>query len=222
MMGMAEPAALAGFAGLLADQTRASMCLALLDGRSWTAGQLAKHAGVAPSTASAHLTLLVAGGILADEHRGRHRYMKLASAGIAGLIEDLVAHIDIAAPREAMTRGRTCYDHLAGQLGVAITDAMLKQGLIKDSGFALTKPGLDWLSTHGIDVGALQAQRRTLARPCLDWTERRFHLAGAAGAALCKHAMDQKWVDKAKSGRAVKVTKKGVDALSDLLSLRTG
>jgi DNA-binding transcriptional ArsR family regulator len=219
---MAEPAALAGFAGLLADQTRASMCLALLDGRSWTAGQLAKHAGVAPSTASAHLTLLVAGGILADEHRGRHRYMKLASAGIAGLIEDLVAHIDIAAPREAMTRGRTCYDHLAGQLGVAITDAMLRQGLIKDSGFALTKPGIDWLATHGIDVAALQAQRRTVARPCLDWTERRFHLAGAAGAAICRHAMDQKWVEKAKQGRAVKVTKKGVDALSDLLSLRTG
>lgn len=214
---MVDSAALAGFAGLLADQTRAAMCLALLDGRPWTMGQLAKHAGVAPSTASAHLTLLVAGGMLLDEHKGRHRYLRLADRKMAGLLEDIVSHIDAVEPKAAMALARTCYDHIGGELGVAICDALLKHGLIIDSGFALSDEGLRWFNEAGMDVAALQASRRTLARPCLDWTERRFHLAGAAGAALCRMSFDNGWIERTGSERALRVTPAGTMAFGGLL-----
>lgn len=221
-------AALAGFAGLFADQTRAAMCLALLDGRAWTAGELAKHAGVAPSTATAHLSQLVEGGVLTDQKRGRHRYLRLADSNIATLIEELAAHVDSndqpmtlkeTIKASALARARTCYDHLAGRLGVAIADAMSKQGLVTDSGFALTKAGLAWMSTLDIDVEALRAGRRPIVRPCLDWTERRFHLAGSSGAALCTLAMKKRWVTKIGTGRAVKVTPSGAKALEELLGI---
>jgi DNA-binding transcriptional ArsR family regulator len=219
---------LAQFAGLIADQTRAAMCLALLDGRAWTAGELAKHAGVAPSTASAHLTQLVRGGILADEHQGRHRYLRIADATVAGLLEDIAAHVNVVdVPRSlkesvqatALAKARTCYDHLAGKLGVEIADAMTRRGLVTDSGFALTGPGVTWLGELGIDVEAIRGGRRPLVRPCLDWTERRFHLAGASGAAFCEHVLKRKWVQKVGSGRAVKVTASGAQAFHDLLGI---
>jgi DNA-binding transcriptional ArsR family regulator len=221
-------AALAGFAGLFADQTRAAMCLALLDGRAWTAGELAKHAGVAPSTATAHLSQLVDGGVLTDQKRGRHRYLRLADANIASLIEDLAAHVDSADQpmtlketirASALARARTCYDHLAGRLGVAIADAMSRRDLVTDSGFALTEAGLAWLSTLDIDVEALRNARRPIVRPCLDWTERRFHLAGSSGAALCALATKKRWVTRIGTGRALKVTPSGAKALHELLGL---
>ncbi|MBO0513641.1 ArsR/SmtB family transcription factor, partial [Streptomyces beijiangensis] len=126
---------LASFAALLADETRAGFCLALLDGRAWTAGELARSAGVAASTASEHLGKLIAGGLLAEERQGRHRYVRLADARVAHLVEELAAYAGEgpggAAPRglravnaqAALARGRTCYDHLAGRLGIAITEA---------------------------------------------------------------------------------------------------
>lgn len=221
-------AALAQFAGLFADQTRAAFCLALLDGRAWTAGELAKHAGVAPSTASAHLTQLVAGGIVTDEHLGRHRYVRIADATIASLLEDLAAHVDVvekprslkeSARASALARARTCYDHLAGQLGVAVADAMTARGLVTDSGFALTNDGLVWLTELGIDVEAMKAGRRPLVRPCLDWTERRFHIAGAGGAAFCELATSQRWVERIGSSRALAVTLAGAQALHDVLGI---
>uniref|UniRef100_UPI000A3BDDDC ArsR/SmtB family transcription factor n=1 Tax=Streptomyces bobili TaxID=67280 RepID=UPI000A3BDDDC len=187
---------LARLAALLADETRAACLLALLDGRAWTAGELARHAGVAASTLSEHLGKLVAGGMLAEERQGRHRYVRLADARIAQLVEDLTAQIAPAGAvppqnlREssagsAMARGRTCYDHLAGRLGIAVTDALTARGLlVQDTGFALTGAGLDWFAGAGISLD--RAGRRPLARACLDWTERRPHLAGVAGAALCR------------------------------------
>ncbi len=228
-VGVSAPSALAQFAGLIADQTRAAMCLALLDGRAWTAGELAKHAGVAPSTASAHLTQLVKGGILTDEHQGRHRYVRIADATIAGLLEDIAAHVNVVSevPRSvkesvqatALAKARTCYDHLAGKLGVEIADAMTRLGLVTDSGFALTKDGVAWLGELGIDVEAIRGGRRPLVRPCLDWTERRFHLAGASGAALCEHVLGKKWVQKVGTARGVKVTPAGAQAFHDLLGI---
>src|SRR5580693_8312484 len=131
---------LAGLAGLLADGTRASFCLALLDGRAWTAAELARHAGVAAPTATGHLNLLVAGGLLAQERQGRHRYVRLADAGTAELIERLASMAKPATPQsgslsvvsrhQALARARTCYDHLAGALGVSITEAMTLRGLL--------------------------------------------------------------------------------------------
>jgi len=137
---------LAALASLIADETRATCLLALLDGRAWTGGELARHAGVAASTLSEHLGKLVAGGLLAEERQGRHRYVRLADARVAQLVEDLAAQVDprgVERPRNlressagsAMARGRTCYDHLAGRLGIAVTDALTERGLLgQDTG----------------------------------------------------------------------------------------
>ncbi|MGV9631211.1 ArsR/SmtB family transcription factor [Streptomyces sp. NPDC003487] len=220
---------LARLAALIADETRAACLLALLDGRAWTAGELARHAGVAPSTLSEHLGRLVAGGLLAEERQGRHRYVRLADARVAHLVEDLAAQVAqdaVVRPRSlraasagsAMARGRTCYDHLAGRLGITVTDALTERGLLRqDTGFALTDDGVAWFGTAGIPLA--QAGRRPLARACLDWTERRPHLAGVAGAALCRHALDAGWCVRIGSERAVKVTTAGERALSELLGI---
>jgi DNA-binding transcriptional ArsR family regulator len=216
------PPDLAGLAGLLADGTRATFCLALLDGRAWTATELARQAGVAAPTATGHLNLLVDGGLLTEERQGRHRYVRLASTEVATLIENLVA---LAPPRQvaprtltaatrdrALARARTCYDHLAGTLGVQIAEAMKSRGLLDlDRGLALTDDGVNWFTALGIILPS--ATKRPLVRSCLDWTERRPHLAGGAGAALCGHAMTSRWITRIGTGRAVALTDVGRAAL---------
>ncbi|MFD3660565.1 ArsR/SmtB family transcription factor [Streptomyces sp. NPDC058659] len=220
---------LAALAALFADESRATFLLALLDGRAWTAGELARHAGVAPSTASEHLGKLVAGGVLAEERQGRHRYVRLADPGIAHLVEDLASRSEPAPagpPRSlravsagrAMARGRTCYDHLAGRLGIAITEAMTVRGLLRqDTGFALTDRGVAWFEELGLPL--VRKGRRPVARGCLDWTERRPHLAGIAGASLCRHALATGWCVRIGSERAVKVTAGGEAALYETLGI---
>ncbi|CAK7282136.1 ArsR/SmtB family transcription factor [Streptomyces sp. RM1] len=232
MSRIREPraAGLAALAALIADETRAACLLALLDGRAWTAGELARHAGVAASTLSEHLGKLVAGGLLAQERQGRHRYVRLADARVATLVEDLVAQLPPTQGRRpvrtlreasagsAMARGRTCYDHLAGRLGIALTDALTARGLLRqDTGFALTEAGLAWFAAVGIPLDG--GGRRPLARACLDWTERRPHLAGVAGAALCRHALAAGWCERIGSERAVRVTGTGERELSALLGV---
>ena len=191
-----QSTALAHLAGLLADETRASFCLALFDGRAWTAGELARHAGVARSTASEHLDRLVAGGLLAERRQGRHRYLELANARVAELIEDLMAHLEpceerprtfrAVATAAALANARTCYDHLAGRLGVELADRILGNDLLSvaATGHVLTDAGRAKLTELGIDPGPVLRSRRALARPCLDWTQRRPHLAGAMPAAI--------------------------------------
>ncbi len=207
------------------------MCLALLDGRAWSAGELAAHARVAPSTATEHLHRLIDGGLLVERRQGRHRYVQLASPSVAYLLEDLSARLELrpASARgfravtasAALQRGRTCYDHLAGRLGVAVTDAMTGTGLLDQTGgFALTAAGLAWLTdTLGLDPEGLRSGKRPLARGCLDWTERRQHLAGLAGAKLCETFLGNGWVARIGSGRAVRLTPDGKAALRDLLGL---
>jgi DNA-binding transcriptional ArsR family regulator len=228
---MTSASELASLAALLADETRAAICLALLDGRAWSAGELAAHTRVAPSTATEHLNRLVDGGLLIERRQGRHRYVQLADASVAHLLEDLSARFE---PRQdsvhglravtanaALRRGRTCYDHLAGRLGVAVTDAMTVAGLLDQTGgFALTETGLCWLTdTLGVGPADLRTAKRPLARGCLDWTERRQHLAGTAGAKLCEKFFDNGWVARIGSGRAVRLTTTGQAALRDLLGL---
>ncbi|MFJ3214821.1 ArsR/SmtB family transcription factor [Kitasatospora sp. NPDC086801] len=224
---------LAAFAALLADPTRAAFCTALLDGRAWTAGELARHAGVAPSTASEHLSRLIAGGLLAEERQGRHRYVRLATPGVATLIEDLTAFADQgdrptphglreATRQSAEARARTCYDHLAGRLGVAVADALLARGLLTDdAGLAVTGRGRAWLAAQAIELPERAGRRggRPVVRNCLDWTERRSHLGGALGAALCRTALDRSWVERIGSGRALRVTPDGDRALRELLGV---
>lgn len=209
---------LASVAALLADGTRAGFCLALLDGRAWTATELARHMGVARSTATEHLNALVRGNLLAEERQGRHRYVRLAGPQVAELVESLAALAPgrAAAPgtlsadgrRRALAHARTCYDHLAGAVGVAITDAMIARRLLDTGhGLGLTGAGADWLAGVGVTVPA--GTRRPSVRSCLDWTERRPHLAGAVGGALCRHALDEGWVARVGTTRAVTVTPLG-------------
>jgi DNA-binding transcriptional ArsR family regulator len=222
---------LANLTGMLADATRATFCLALLDGRAWTAGELAAHARVAPSTASEHLDRLIAGGLLVERRQGRHRYVQLAGAHVAELLEDLGARLGpateaartlrVATASAALARGRTCYDHLAGRLGVALTDAMTRAGLLNQtSGFALTDEGVAWFaSTMGVPAAELRSPRRPMARGCVDWTERRPHLAGTAGARLCERFHGNDWVRRVGSDRAVRVTPAGRKAMRELLDI---
>ncbi|MBP2477832.1 DNA-binding transcriptional ArsR family regulator [Crossiella equi] len=219
---------LAAFAALLAEPTRASFCLALLDGRAWTAGELAAHAGVAPSTATEHLNRLLSGGLLVQHRQGRHRYVRLADARTAELLESLVAHLRPAAPPRglraataaaALARGRTCYDHLAGRLGVAITDAMLARGLLTGPhDLALTDSGRRWL-TESLGADLSRPTPRPLTRTCLDWTERRPHLAGLAGAQVRDRLRAHGWTTPVGTGRALRLTASGAAALHSLLGL---
>ncbi|MFD4990323.1 ArsR/SmtB family transcription factor [Streptomyces sp. NPDC058374] len=221
-------ARVAALAALLADETRAVMCLALLDGRAWTAGELARRARVAASTASEHLTRLVAGGLLAEERQGRHRYVRLADPGAARLVEALAARaapggerpVGLRAVRAGsrLARGRTCYDHLAGRIGVAVTDAMVARGLLDpESELTPTGAGRTWFADQGLDLAV--PGRRPVARACLDWTERRPHLAGHAGAVLCRHTLDRGWCRRVGTSRAVEVTPEGEERLGTLLGV---
>lgn len=233
----ATPASGAGsvarLAGLLADPNRASICLALLDRRAWTAGELARLTGIAASTASAHLDRLVAGGLLAEERQGRHRYVRLADGRVAQLLEELAAYAEpVSPPRSlraanasrALATARTCYDHLAGRLGVGVLEALADRGLVElATGIAVTGPGVRWFAELGIDVAALSRARRPVTRACLDWTERRTHLAGAAGAALCQRCFDLGWIERpaarSTAARAVRVTAAGRRGFADTLGL---
>ncbi|MEV0844979.1 helix-turn-helix transcriptional regulator [Streptomyces sp. NPDC049954] len=218
---------LAAVAGLFADRTRAAFALALLDGRAWTVTELARAAGVAVSTATGHLNLLVGGGLLSEVRQGRHRYVRIADERVAELVESLAALAPAAGPprglavagrQQALARGRTCYDHLAGALGVAVTEAMAGRGLLDwAAGPGLTGAGKEWLAENGVTLPS--ASRRPAVRSCLDWTERRPHLAGAVGAALCARAFAAGWVVRIGGGRAVSVTGKGHTALRDRLGL---
>ncbi|CAM5573611.1 ArsR family transcriptional regulator OS=Streptomyces glaucescens OX=1907 GN=SGLAU_07470 PE=4 SV=1 [Streptomyces glaucescens] len=220
----AEPD-LASLAALLADRTRASFCLALLDGRAWTATELGRLAGVAPSTATSHLNRLVAGGLLTEERAGRHRHLRLADPGIAEMIEALAARAprrpvpvrSLAAARRQRTMAfaRVCYDHLGGSLSVALTDAMTERGHLDwEFGPSLTPSGTAWLADLGI-----AGQTTPHVRTCLDWTERRLHLAGAVAAGVFRHALEQSWLVPAEGSRVVRLTDHGRAAFHRHLGL---
>jgi DNA-binding transcriptional ArsR family regulator len=205
-----ETIALAEVAAVLADPSRATMCLVLLDGRAWTVGELAKAAGIALSTASEHVSRLAGAGFVTRVKQGRASYVRLAGPGVAELIEHLAQHAEhrpvtglkSSVRVRRLGFARTCYDHLAGVLGVALRDGMLATGLISTAaGLTLTGRGREVLAELGVPVAA---GRRALLRDCLDWTERRDHLAGALPAALLDRAAGAGWI--ARDGhRAVRV-----------------
>ncbi len=212
------------------------MLHALMDGRSLTASELARVASVTPQTASDHLAQLVAAGLMCVSPQGRHRYYRLASSAVARMIESVMqvasdTHAMRSAPATgprdaAMRLARTCYDHLAGHLGVAIADALTEGGhvdLTHDSGL-VTDRGGRLLERIGIDMTRLTSARgrtgRVLCRPCLDWSERRPHLAGALGAALCSFSFQQDWIRRRNGTRAVIITAKGQRSYRELLGVR--
>lgn len=226
-------------ASLVGDPARANMLAALMDGRALTASELARQAGVTPQTASGHLGRLVEAGLLAVERQGRHRYHRLASATVAHMLEGIMAASSelIPAPEgrairvgprdRALRRARTCYDHLAGEVAVSIADRMLERGQIEFSadGGALTEVGTSFLSGLGIDLappggGRRRPAGRIFCRPCLDWSERRPHVAGAVGAALCRHCFDRGWMRRIEHSRALTITPVGLRALAERFGVR--
>jgi DNA-binding transcriptional ArsR family regulator len=219
----------AGVAALLGDPTRAVMLDALMDGRARPAGELARTAGIAPSTASEHLARLVAGRLLVVEPNGRERRYRLASAEVADVLEALsrlgseapVSSLRTAGRRDALQAARTCYDHLAGRLGVAVTDALVARDLLRprDGSFDLSEDGAVFLTEIGVDVEGARVRKRVFARSCLDWSERRPHLAGALGAALADAALGHGWVRRRPHDRALDVTPNGNQALRGLLGV---
>ncbi|MEU7240822.1 ArsR/SmtB family transcription factor [Streptomyces sparsogenes] len=224
------PAArLAAFAAAFADETRAAICMALLEGRAWSAGELARITGVAPSTASGHLARLLDAGICVAERRGRHSYVRIADAETARLVDSLAAHAvpgrdaahaaPVVAAPDPLAGARTCYDHFAGRLGMAVTDAMAERGLLRADGvFELTDAGLEWCARVGVDLA--DGGRRPTVSSCLDWTERRRHLGGVAGARLCALALRRGWVARRdEGGRALRVTDAGERAFGELLGI---
>jgi DNA-binding transcriptional ArsR family regulator len=202
---------LADVAAVLADPSRATMCLALIDGRAWTVGELARTAGVAPSTASEHVGILAAAGFVRTLKQGRHRYVRLDGPEVAELIERLAQHAGPEPPRglrasvraRRLAAARTCYDHLAGRLGVALRQGMLDGGLIDDAdGLRVTRAGRTVLGELGVDLD--RRGSRPLIKDCLDWTERREHLAGAIPSALLARALAAGWLVRDPS-RAIRV-----------------
>ena len=236
---MASTATFATIAALAGDPGRAGMLQALMDGRALTASELARFAGVTAQTASSHLARMTAAGLLAVEKQGRHRYHRLASPRVAQMIEAIMqvaSDLEPArkrvsvGPRDAALRAaRTCYDHLAGRLGVAVTDALVAGGYVElaSDGGVVTGSGIVLLRRIGIDVDCLSGRRgrhsaRVLCRPCLDWSERRPHLAGAVGSALCAHSLTQGWIRRLARTRAVAITPKGARVLREDFGVRLG
>lgn len=214
-------------AALLADPTRAAMLLALMDGRALTATELAIEGQVAPSTASSHLARLTDAGLLAMLRQGRQRYFRLAGAPVAELLEGLLgfaardghAAVHTGPADLALRYARSCYDHLAGQCGVALWDRLHAHAHLaeRDGATVLTTQGEAWCRRLGVDLAAMRASRRPLCRPCLDWSERRMHLAGALGAAILDRMLALALVRRQPQGRALQVTPKGERFLESLL-----
>ena len=224
-----EPS-IAPLGALIAVPARAHMLAALFDGRALTASELAYAARITPQTASSHLAKLVDASLLVVERHGRFRYYKLAGPEVADALEPLTL---ISPHRPVPVRGhskevmrlrsaRFCNDHIAGHLGVLMTDALVARAILDLDGrnYRLTPKGVEFCEDLGLEPAKLSKQRRALARPCLDWSERRPHLAGALGAALARVFVERRWIVRAKEGRVVSVTNSGRTAFQNQLGLQ--
>lgn len=213
---MSNALEVAQIASLVGEPARANMLLALGDGRALPAGELAACAGITAPTASGHLARLEQSGLLIAIRQGRHRYYRIASPEVAAMLEAVMVVAAGRAPRMARFRidpelqfGRTCYNHLAGQLGVAICDALIHKGCVAiDGDVAHVMPaGLQFLDHWGVDVGRMG--KHPYCRTCIDWSERRPHLGGAMGVAIHKRCLELKWVKHHLDSRAVSITRTG-------------
>jgi DNA-binding transcriptional ArsR family regulator len=216
-------------AALLADPTRCRILLALSDGRALPACDLALEGGVGAPTVSFHLDKLLGAGLLSAEKHGRHRYYRLAGPEVARLLEALAVVARPGSPRtfrearaaRAVREARTCYDHLAGRLGVAVTEGLVARHVLERQGldFLLTRRGERTLNALGVDLDGARRSRRAFGRACLDWSERRHHLAGALGAALLDRLLALGWIERADRGRAVHLSTKGRRGLGERLGV---
>lgn len=216
-------------AALIGEPARANMLQALMGGQALTAGELAAEAGVQPATASGHLRQMEAAGLIVPRKQGRHRYFALAGPEVAQVLEALTGLAELRGHQRsrpgpsdpALRRARICYDHLAGTVAVQIFDALTRRGLLAldSEAVTLSPAGQDFFTGLGLDLPALQARRRPLCRICLDWSERRNHLAGSLGAALYTHMLSRGWARRSKDSRVVTITARGRERLKDRLGI---
>ena len=223
-----EGPSIAPIAALAGDPARANMLAALMSTPALTAGELAREASITPQTASSHLAKLEAGGLIAVVQQGRHRYFRLAGADVAEMLERMMGVAARAGhlrtrpgPSDpAIRKARVCYDHLAGEMGVALFDALIRSGRIAQRGteIKLTRSGEDFAQSFGIDLGALGTERRVLCKACLDWSMRRHHLAGSLGAAFLVRIAALGWAKRQRGSRAMIFTKSGEAKFAALLT----
>ena len=211
-------------ASLIGEAGRIRMLTILLDGDAHSASELAIAADVSPQTASSHLSKLLLGGLIASERNGRQRLFRLKNRDVAAAIEALgaLAH-DPATPELPEIRfARTCYDHLAGVLAIALRNELLRQGALlrRTDAFHITSKGKHLLRTLDLDPDALSKLRRSFAHPCLDWTERHHHIGGAVGAALLSSFLQRKWLARVRGSRAVRVTHAGERGFEETFGIR--
>jgi DNA-binding transcriptional ArsR family regulator len=225
---MSDTTRMAAIAALLGDPARANILTALMDGRALTAKELAFAAHVSPQTASGHLAKLTDASLLTPQKQGRHRYFRLASPLVGQMLESVmaVAGPEPAPPKtwrggQALRIARTCYDHLAGRLGVALADSLAESGHVALSvdGGEVTGRGHIFLRDFGAEP---VAGKRVFCRPCLDWSERRPHIAGRLGAALATRCLDIKWIERQRDSRAVTITAAGEHGFAKIFGIDLG
>ncbi len=231
MAQMVSGNTIAEVAALIGEPARANILLALMDGRALSAGELAEAAAVSAQTTSGHLNLLREGGLIAVERQGRHRYYRLAGPEVARLIEAVMAVAAVGPARfrpvgpkdMALRTARTCYDHIAGRLGIGLADALVGRGAVVLSGGAalVTASGHSVLRDFGLDLAA-EGSKRILCRACLDWSERRAHLGGRLGAGILTRALDLGWVARVPDSRALRVEAAGERGFATRFGLAPG
>src|SRR3954470_10720858 len=212
---------MAEIAALVGDPARANILSSLFDGRALTATELSYAANVSPQTTSGHLSKLMQANLLTVVKQGRHRYYRLATPRVAQMMETIMSVASESPPRyrprspreDALRLARTCYDHFAGRLGVAIADSLCARGhvILGDDGGEVTETGFAFLSSFGAQFS--KRSRRPFCRHCLDWTERRPHLSGMVGASIATRCFDLGWVERERNPRALKITAKGREGL---------
>lgn len=217
-------------AALIADHARAQILTALLAGRALTATELAHTAGITKQTASSHLSKLLGSGLIAVDSQGRHRYFRLADRHVAHLLENMMglafrtgAVRLLPGPREpALRKARVCYDHLAGELGVLVYEGLVQQRALglRHGELALAPRGVALFRELGVDTAELLRRRRAFCRACLDWSERRYHLAGALGAALLNRIVELGWAKRAEDSRVVTFSARGEKRLRETFAKR--
>ncbi|WP_109852319.1 helix-turn-helix transcriptional regulator [Aquimarina sp. AU58] len=219
----------AEIASLLGDKSRSVMLWCLLDGRAYTALELSVCANISAQSASNHLKKMIQANILQVEKQGRHRYYKYATSEVAQVIESMAGLVSMndkytrtkKPELNGITYARTCYDHLAGEIGVKITDALLDNGMLEivERTYKITSIGKSWFQDVGINIDDVMSQKRSFAHLCLDWSERRHHLAGALGASFLTMMLQNDWIRRKKDSREILITGKGKLELKTRLNL---
>lgn len=217
-------------ASLLCEPSRAKIVWNLLDGRAYTAGELALASNLSPTSVSNHLSKLLIGEIVKVDIQGRHRYYSFANEEVAYVVESIATLTKgkkTSKPEKHLNKNdikfcRTCYDHLAGKVGVLIVDKLVSRKIIelKDKTFIVTNNGNAFFSDFGLDLIELQKQKRYFSKACLDWSERKYHLAGALGAAILDRMLQLDWVRRTKNSRAIIITSIGQSGLRDKFKIK--